>query len=57
MAGKFLPISEELLDGTPVKPHYSRREITGSQMPVAISCIECVFMEIEFQNVLQLIFF
>jgi hypothetical protein len=51
--GKFRPISKELLGRTPAKPHYSPRDVTGSQMPVSISCIECVFMEIEFQNALQ----
>jgi hypothetical protein len=47
-AGKFRLMSKELLDGIPVKPHYSTLDVTGSQMPVSISCIEWVFMEIEF---------
>jgi hypothetical protein len=50
---KFQSISKELLDRTPVKPHYSPLDVTGSSMPVSISCIERVFMEIEFQNALQ----
>jgi hypothetical protein len=51
--GKLQSISKELLVGTPVKPHYSPLDVTGSQMPVSSLCSERAFIEIEFQDALQ----
>jgi hypothetical protein len=53
LIGEVRSISEELLGRTPVKPRYSSRDVIDSLMPVFISSIECLFMEIEPQSALQ----